>query len=282
MASQFLKLGSTITGATNLCFKTRTKQFKVHFGINPGTCKILHNRLYREFGVRVSRLHLLWSLYFLCMYPKVKAIRKLFGVDVKTFRKHTRKIIFYFKHLEVVSNFVCNILNMFSWEFQIKFSHKLKSLDGTDFRIKEPRPFSTKWWSFKFNGPGLRYEIALEIESGHIVWAYGGFPCGRYPDLKIARRRFVKLLKPNEKTIADKGYRYDNHFYHCKNGRRNNKWIKKILARHENANRRIKSFDCLSETFRHDLSLHHVFFHAVANIVQIGIENGEKLPDVSH
>ena len=56
----------------------------------------------------------------------------------------------------------------------------------------------------------------------------------------------------------------------------------KILPRHENVSRRIKSFDFLSETFRHDLSLHRVFFHAVANIVQIGIENGEKLPDVSY
>ena len=51
---------------------------------------------------------------------------------------------------------------------KIKFTYKLKSLDGTDFRIREPSPFSTKWWSFKFNGPGLRYEIAIEAESSNI------------------------------------------------------------------------------------------------------------------
>ena len=117
--------------------------------------------------------------------------------------------------------------------------------------------------------------------SGHIVWAYGGFPCGRYPDLKLARERFAKLLRPKDRAIADKGYRFDSRFICAKNGQSTNKRIKKILARHENVNRRIKSFDCLSGTFRHELCLHHVFFNAVVNIAQIGIENGEVLPEVS-
>ena len=108
MASQLLKSCSTITRATNLCVNTRAKQHKVHFGINSGICNVFIDRLHREFSVRASRLHLLWSLYFLCMCPKVKVIRKLFGVDAKTFRKHTRKITFCLKHLEVVSNFVCD------------------------------------------------------------------------------------------------------------------------------------------------------------------------------
>ena len=100
----------------------------------------------------------------------------------------------------------------------------------TDFRIPEPRPFAKKWWSFKFNGPGLRYEIALEVMSGHIVWAHGGFPCGRYPDLKIAREKFVKLLHPKERAVADKGYRFDSRFICAKNGQATNKRIKNILV----------------------------------------------------
>ena len=44
------------------------------------------------------------------------------------------------------------------------------------------------------NGPALRYEIALEIKTGHIVWAYGGFPPGEYPDLKIARKNLLKCF----------------------------------------------------------------------------------------
>ena len=117
--------------------------------------------------------------------------------------------------------------------------------------------------------------------SGRAAWARGGFPCGRHPDLKIAREKFVKLLHPKERAVADKGYRFDSRFICVKNGQATNKRIKKILARHENVNRRIKSFDCLSGTFRHELYLHHVFFNAVVNIVQLGIENGEALPEVS-
>ncbi len=50
------------------------------------------------------------------------------------------------------------------------------SLDGTDFKCteKEDFPENRRWYSHKFNGPGLRYEIALSIKTGDIVWAYGG------------------------------------------------------------------------------------------------------------
>ena len=113
------------------------------------------------------------------------------------------------------------------------------------------------------------------------MWAYGGFPCGQYPDLSIARKKFVKLLKEGERAIADKGYRDFRYFCNPSGTGYVSKYMKKVLARHENVNRRIKSFECLSGTFRHDVSLHHVFFHAVANIVQLSIECGEKLPDVA-
>ena len=51
-----------------------------------------------------------------------------------------------------------------------------------------------KWCSFKFHGPALRYEIALETEIGHIVWAYGGFLPGEYPDLNIVRKKLLKCF----------------------------------------------------------------------------------------
>ena len=31
------------------------------------------------------------------------------------------------------------------------------SIDGTDFRIQEPSPFSSSWYSHKFKGPGVLY-----------------------------------------------------------------------------------------------------------------------------
>lgn len=61
------------------------------------------------------------------------------------------------------------------------------SLDGTDFRIYEPTPFSKRWFSHKFKAAAIRYEIGISIGQGNIVWAAGGYPAGDWPDLKIAK-----------------------------------------------------------------------------------------------
>ena len=60
------------------------------------------------------------------------------------------------------------------------------TVDGTDFRIQEPIPFNPKWYSYKFKGPGLRYEVAICIKTGWIVWVNGPFPAGEWPNRKIA------------------------------------------------------------------------------------------------
>ena len=96
----------------------------------------------------------------------------------------------------------------------------------------EPTNFDPKWYSHKFRGPGLRYEVGLCIRTGHIVWAYGGLPCGEWPDLKLARNVFIHCLLPNEKALADKGYR-DQNFFENPNG---DPHKKTILARHETVN----------------------------------------------
>ena len=82
----------------------------------------------------------------------------------------------------------------------------LVTVDGTDCRINEPSPFSRSWFSHKFKGPGLRYEIGLCIQTGWIVWVNGPYPPGEWPDLRIARDRLVHLLEPGELYLADSGY----------------------------------------------------------------------------
>ena len=66
------------------------------------------------------------------------------------------------------------------------------------------------WWSHKFNGPGLRYEIGVCIQTGWIVWVNGPYPAGQWPDLRIARGSLNQLLDAGERFIADGGYR-DSH-----------------------------------------------------------------------
>ena len=83
----------------------------------------------------------------------------------------------------------------------------LVTVDGTDFCIYEPTPFWSIWRSHKFNGPGLRYEVAVCIQTGDIVWINGPFPCGRYPDLNIFCLGLKHMLLEWEMVEADGGYR---------------------------------------------------------------------------
>ena len=139
----------------------------------------------------------------------------------------------------------------------------------------EPTQFNPKWFSHKFHGPGLRYEIGLCIRTGDIVWANGGLPCGQWSDLRIARSLILEETQPGEMIIADRGYR-DEEFFDIP-ANEGDQLKKLILARHETVNRRIKQFRCMGSKFRHDLHLHPRFFHAVVNLCQLTIENGEPL-----
>ena len=56
----------------------------------------------------------------------------------------------------------------------------LVTVDGTDFRIQEPIPFNRRWYSKKFNGPALRYEVGISINTGYIVWFNGPLVCLKY------------------------------------------------------------------------------------------------------
>lgn len=107
----------------------------------------------------------------------------------------------------------------------------------------EPTQFDPKWFSHKFNGPGLRYEIGICIRTGDVVWAHGGVPCGEWPDLRLARNAIIEAIQPTEFIIADRGYNDAQYFDFVPNLQK-----KRILARHETVNRRIKQFSCMSHS----------------------------------
>jgi hypothetical protein len=151
------------------------------------------------------------------------------------------------------------------------------SLDGTDFPIEEPESFDRKWYSHKFKGPGLRYEIGLNIYNANIVWAMGGFPCGLWPDLKLARECYLKAVLPGELTIADDGYADKKYFIYPRANPEISGFLKAISNRHETVNHRIRHFAVLAHRYRHSLVNHSQCFNAVINLTQLMLENGEPL-----
>ena len=159
------------------------------------------------------------------------------------------------------------------------------TVDGTDFSIEEPIPFNKKWYSHKFKGPGLRYEIGVCIQTGWLVWVHGPYPCGRFNDIKIFLKYLQGLLLPDEKVVADGGYR-DGEEYTTETPSGYNtydQYMKSMArARHETLNRRFKQYRILGSRYRGDVKDHRYVMLAISNIVQLDIEYGNTPFHVSY
>lgn len=68
------------------------------------------------------------------------------------------------------------------------------SVDGTDFVINEPAPFSSKCYSHKDNGPDLRYDSAVSLSEYSIVLASGRHACGSFLKKRFFRNNKGPLL----------------------------------------------------------------------------------------
>lgn len=166
------------------------------------------------------------------------------------------------------------------------------SIDGTHCRTSEPRTHpSTRHCSHKSNGPGLAYELALAIHSNQLVWINGGFMPADH-DLTIYRKPDglkQKMVRdqPGKRAIADEGYRGEPGTISTRNDFDSDelrRFKRRVKARQETFNRRIKVFGVLAERFRHvgerRVECHKLAFTAACILVQYEIEGGHPLFDV--
>ena len=141
----------------------------------------------------------------------------------------------------------------------------------------------------KFKQAGLRYEIALCILTGDIVWVMGPFPCGDWPDINVFRYALKHQLGPSERVEADDGYigedpiktKVPKSIVHDQKPL----FLKMrtfVRRRHETVNKRMKQFKVLSTVFRHNIELHGDCFRAVAVLTQLEIDHGARLFDVTY
>ena len=92
----------------------------------------------------------------------------------------------------------------------------LISVDGKDFRIFEHKPFNRQLWSQKFYGPALRYEVAICIHTGYIVWINGPFHAGIFPDIRIFNLELRNLIPNGENMWPIKATRVTLNIYTTK------------------------------------------------------------------
>jgi hypothetical protein len=115
--------------------------------------------------------------------------------------------------------------------------------------------------------------VGLCIQTEWLVWINGPYPCGAFPDLKIAREHLFNVLAPGEKVVADGGYRNGGEFTETPNGLINMDQIQKsqTRARPETVNGRSQDFTILKQSFRGYLGDHGFIYKACAVLVQIAI-----------
>jgi DDE superfamily endonuclease len=153
------------------------------------------------------------------------------------------------------------------------------TVDGTDFRIRQPTVSRKQYYSHKYKDAGLRYEVGICIATGHIVWINGPFPCGANPDITIFRKSMKWSLKWGERVEADAGYRGEPLFVSIPEdySSQQHKTAKDhARSRHEQINRRLKNFQILHQIFRHDRDKHVTALWAVAVVTQMSICLNEK------
>jgi hypothetical protein len=274
---------------------TRQKRFRSLFGVSSDVCSHVWEYAFVNATIpaKAKPEHLLWCLLFMKTYDSEAVLSTVVGVSEKTFRLWVWRLLeaislLYDKIVSFIDDFFNSIAHHLY--FQIIFENRLiadfenrwcrMTVDGTDFAINEPTPFSSRWYSHKFRGPGLRYEVGVSIKGGDIVHTNGPFPCGSWPDITIFRSCLMDKLDDGEMVEADRGYRgQPNKVRIPVDCRDENERKKKnrARARHETVNKRFKQFGILKQKFRHNLRKHQQIFRSVVVLTQLAIESGEVL-----
>lgn len=134
--------------------KEEDKMFRRFFGAPIAIVADIWNRLDGNIEKSSKPKHLLWALVFLKVYSTEDVHCRIVGwPDPKTFWKWSW---YFIEKMADLASDVIKLENRFKgWKGDTTC---LMSVDGTDCPVYEPWPFDPKWFSKKFNGPGVKYE----------------------------------------------------------------------------------------------------------------------------
>lgn len=287
---QFLALGMRIARVFRWerCKReTNVDRFRNFYGIHPAACEHAYNLLRNSEDPNDDEIkldimtdkpwQLLMACRFLWLYPSERNLGQFFGIQSKvTVYKYTK---LWVKRLEwLLENKLLGNLEDHDEGLIIMFT-----LDGTQSRTEEPRPFSTDNSSFKYAGKaGVNYELGLLIHRPRLIWVNGPTQPGKDNDVEVFRSKLKgEMLKriPGRKGLADKGYRGEEDLI----VRRNDldppelaEFKDRALARTEKFNGFLKKFKCLKDEWRHLKISHGAAFRAVCALTQCQIDTGVK------
>ena len=237
---------------------------------------------------------LLWAMHFMKNRPNITAMCKTMKKENKKCctEKTMRKWMWTFlDELESLQDMVIVWENRHTND---SGADDLVTVDTTDCPFQQilvPNPnkkgkkmINKSLYSYKINGPALRYEIGLAKNSSDIVHVNGPFPPGDWNDLSIFRQNLIHKLDVGEKVEADDIYvgeapAYVNCPASCTTKEKELDAMKRAEGRHEALSKHIKHWKCLSEfsckgTPVEKMEKHNALFRACAVVKQASMELG--------
>jgi hypothetical protein len=161
-----LELAGFNASRQNVSAKLNDKRFRAFYGVGPAAVARLYARL-REHDEECDLKKLFMSLNWLKLYDPESVLAARWDMSEETLRV-------------VIRTYVSRISSLRQEKIQFgPFGDEIfiVSVDGTHCPVLEPRTDpSSKWYSYKFNGAGLSYELAIAIHSQRLVWINGPFP----------------------------------------------------------------------------------------------------------
>jgi len=302
-SDQVLALGLQLVGfdeerQARVKKETNIEDFVAHYGVHPFVIATIWEEL-QTTNVKEARIYptaswvtngmvtmknFLHTFHFLKRYQTESERKGVTGYCKTTLRRWTWFFVKKLRALEVVK---------IVWPQDHEWGQTtfIISVDGVNFRFHEEKhPTLSKnpdLFDHKSNGPGLSYELALDVWKSRLVWAK------RKPITKDNDRKFFaragglrSKIPDGKKAIADRGYRgkggdakvaTPNSFDHP--------LLKEFKARarmrQESFNQRIERFGALAAgRFVHSKERHEDIFFAVCVICCYEMELVSPLFDV--
>lgn len=274
------------------CARLKMRRFRSHFGVGPRAIVALVSDMKRTQNKPINLTYLFVAISWLKIYETEEQMAGRWGYG----EQHCR---------ETVLDYVKRIQAMKKWKISFRrISKKSRFLpvDTVHLRCQEFRCTpDSKWYSFKFSGPGVAFEVVSDPDTGYILWMNGPEPAniddcvflrgGKKDKPKSTWKRSALYfhIPSGVKLVGDSAYSSQPDKVTTTKDAHDPK-TKKLFARmksmQETCFKRFKDFKVLRESFRHgtgtDNKLEKIktSFEAVAVLVQYDIENGHPLFEV--
>ena len=290
---EFLHLGLKLAGWTQNRLdrnsdSNKIMHFKNKYYASPTTCSDIFLDIQTETMVGESKItkanptYFLLSLYYLKKGPNKLDMADYINGSATTALKHCKIYIDTIQALlKVKVRWLFNDVDFIGQEVFIV------SVDGVHCPIWEPRwEPSTKWYSKKFNGPGLVYELGIAIHHNNLVWVNGPFPAGKNDwSIFSMENGLMAKIPQGKKAVGDGGYTYNPSKISIRNSAFDtdevNEFKERVKARHETFNARLKAFEILSKKFKitgpKRMVRHKSVFESCCVIAQYEMESGRPL-----